>query len=191
VTTFLIKGAVMRNRVSEVCAVALMLLGAPAWAQSQGTIEVGAYARLNNYDNTLNLDNALGVGGRVGVFVLRGLAIEAGLSRSSTSGVTHTPLYAWLAYNVSAGSNAEVVVGAGYVRNKYGGTVDVSEDGVSGFLGLRVRVRNALAVRIDVIEDYIARPANQTTANNVPYNGNLGLQLGMSWLVNPLGRSTR
>ncbi|MGH7427835.1 MAG: outer membrane beta-barrel protein [Gemmatimonadales bacterium] len=180
----------MNTRLSVTCAVTLLLLlGAPAWAQNQGTIEAGAYAQLNNYDNSLNLDNALGVGGRVGVFVLRGLAIEAGVSRTSTGGVTHTPVRASLAYSVPAGSAAEIVVGAGYVRNKYGGTVDVSEDGVSGFLGLRAHVRSALAVRIDAVLDYVGRPANQVRA--VPYNGNLGLHVGVSWLVNPLGRATR
>jgi len=171
--------------------VALVLLGAPAWAQSAGTVELGAYARFTEYDNSLGLGEALGVGGRVGVFFLRGLALEADLSRSSTGGVTHKPLHAWLAYSVPTGSAAQVLVGAGYVRNAYSGDRDVSENGISGFVGLRVRAGGRLAVRIDAIEDYIGHPANHRTANAVPYNGNLGLQVGVSWLVNPLGRATR
>ncbi|HXF96653.1 MAG TPA: outer membrane beta-barrel protein [Gemmatimonadales bacterium] len=172
----------------------LVALSVPAWpaaAQERGTVEAGAYLRFTEYDNSLGFDNTVGPGGRLAVFVLRGLAIEADLSRTSTenpggASVTHTPLRVMVQYSAPTGRGVHLVVGAGYLRNRYGGDLDVTEQGLAGTIGLRVRLRDMVSLRVDASGDYIGHPANQDQHNVL--NRNLGFQAGVSLLVNPLRR---
>jgi hypothetical protein len=164
-----------------------MLLAVPAQAQKTGTVEVGGFARYNDFDNSLPFNNTIGVGGRVAVWVLPRLAIEGDYSTTSAnqlsgSKVKFTPLHAMVVYNVPVDARSEIVVGAGYVRNKYKDGYDATDNGVAGLVGLRYRFHPMVAVRLDANEDFVPSPANKSQFAS--FNGNLGVQVGVSVLLN-------
>jgi len=114
----------MSLRVSVVCAVSAFLLVRPAAAQRTGTIEVGGFLRFTDFDNSLNISNTLGVGGRLGVFLIPRVSVEAEFSTTSTDSgpnldVKHTPFHLFGVYNHPADARADIVIGIGYVHNKY------------------------------------------------------------------------
>jgi hypothetical protein len=169
-----------------VLAVVCALVAAPAAAQRQGSVEVGGFLGYANYDNTLPLGNTLAFGGRVGVHVLPVLAVEATMSRASHNGADHSALHVFLAYNVPPVSRAEIVVGGGYVKNSYSGSYDADDSGIAGFVSIRHRLRDMLALRLDAVSDFIPSPANKSHMST--FNGNWGVQAGVSVLLNR-GRS--
>ena len=178
----------MSVRVSVVCAVSALLLVRPAAAQRTGTIEVGGFLRFTDFDNSLNISNTLGFGGRLGVFVVPRVSVEAEFSTTSTDSgpnlnVKHTPFHLFGVYNHPADARADIVVGIGYVHNKYSADkVRSTDNGVAGLVGVRYRFRDLLALRLDANEDFMPSPANKSP--NASFNGNLGLQLGVSVMIN-------
>src|SRR5204862_6838845 len=88
--------------------------------QRAGTIEVGAFARYVDFDNTLPMGDDMDIGGRVGVYLEPALTLEVDLARSSQSSVTYTPLHMRAEYNGPVSSRLEALVGGGDVRNWYG-----------------------------------------------------------------------
>ncbi len=177
----------MSLRVSVVCAVSALLLVRPAAAQRTGTIEVGGFLRFTDFDNSLNISNTLGVGGRLGVFLIPRVSVEAEFSTTSTDSgpnldVKHTPFHLFGVYNHPADARADIVIGIGYVHNKYSDGVSSTDNGVAGLVGVRVRFRDLLALRIDANEDFMPSPANKSPSAS--FNGNLGLQLGVSVMLN-------
>lgn len=182
----------MKVRVLVVAAVSLLLLTRPAVAQKAGTIELGGFGRFTDYDNSLVFSNKVGFGGRVGVFLPAHFSVEADYSTTSndlpSASVKYKPLHVMLLYNYPlAGSS--VFVGGGYAHNKYtyhiGGAssapADTSDNGIAVIVGVRYRIQNLVALRLDLNEDFIPSPANQ--GPNASFNGNLGMQLGVSILV--------
>lgn len=163
--------------VGAACSVAL-----PATAQKRGSVEVGAFVAYLNTDNSLPVDNAAGFGGRVGVNALPFLAIEFDIATASHSGAKYRPLHGWLVYDVPAVSRAQVFVGIGFVRNSYTGTYNADDSGVSGQVGVRQRFGKMLALRIDGHADFIPNAANKSYL--VSYNGNWGIGVGLSALLN-------
>jgi len=177
----------MSLRVSVVCAVSALLLVRPAAAQRTGTIEVGGFLRFTDFDNSLNISNTLGVGGRLGVFVVPRISVEAEFSTTSTDSgpslnVKHTPFHLFGVYNHPADARADIVIGIGYVHNKYSDGASSTDNGVAGLVGVRYRFRDLLALRLDANEDFMPSPANKNP--NASFNGNLGLQLGVSVMLN-------
>src|SRR5207247_1987197 len=57
----------MMARGIRLAVVASLVLALPVTAQRAGTMEVGAFARYVDFDNTLGLGNAVGVGARPAV----------------------------------------------------------------------------------------------------------------------------
>jgi hypothetical protein len=176
----------MKVRDSVLCAASVLLLARAAAAQRPGTIEVGGFARYTDFDNSLLYTNKVGIGGRLGVFLPYRFSVEADLSRTSTDqplgpSVHHKPLHVMLVYNASASSQADIIVGAGYVHNSYSGLTEVTDKGIAGLVGLRYRFPHMLALRLDLNEDFIPSPANKS--NNQVFNGNLGMQVGVSLLI--------
>jgi len=176
----------MKVRVVVLCAVSALPWAWPAAAQRPGTIEVGGFARYTDFDNSLAYANKLGVGARIGVFLPARFAIEGDLSRTVTDGPTvhsihHRPLHIMPEYNVPASDQADLVVGGGYVHNTYNSSADTTDSGITGLVGLRYRFRRLLAARLDLNEDFIWSAANKSYRQS--YNGNLGLQVGVSVLV--------
>lgn len=154
----------------------------PAAAQKQGSFEVGAFAAYLNADNSLAVGNAIGFGGRVGVNATRFLAVEVDYASSSQDGAKYTPLHVWAVYQVPSTSRAELFFGIGYVRNKYTGSYEAEDSGMGGMFGLRHRLSNKAALRLDGRVDFMPNAANQSYL--VSYNGNWGIALGLSALLN-------
>lgn len=154
----------------------------PATAQKQGSFEVGAFAGFLNADNSLAVGNGIGFGARGGVNATRFLAIEVDYASSSHNGSKHQPLHVWAVYQVPPTSRAEVFFGIGYVRNKYTGVYEAEDSGLGGMVGMRHRVNNSVAVRLDGRADFMPNAANKSYL--VSYNGNWGILLGVSALLN-------
>jgi hypothetical protein len=163
--------------VGAACTAAL-----PARAQKRGSFEIGGFAAYVNADNSLPVANALGFGGRVGVNPFSFLAIEVDIAHASKNGAGYRPLHVWLVYDVPSTSRAEVFAGIGFVRNTYTGTYDAKDSGVSGQVGVRQRFGKMLAVRLDGHADFMPNSANKSYL--VSYNGNWGIGIGVSALLN-------
>jgi len=170
------------------CRVLLVVVGAactaalPARAQKRGSFEIGAFAAYLNADNSLPVGNALGFGGRVGVNALRYLSVEVDIASASKNGAKYRPLHVWLVYNVPSTSRAEVFAAAGYVKNSYTGSYKANDSGIGGQVGVRQRFGKILAVRLDGHADFMPSAANKSYL--VSYNGNWGIGLGVSALLN-------
>jgi hypothetical protein len=168
--------------------VLLLVVGAastaalPARAQKRGSVEVGAFASYFNADNSLPVGNALGFGGRVGVNALPFLAVEVDIATASKDGAKYRPLHLWLVYDVPTTSRSEVFAGIGFVRNSYSGSYKANDSGVAGQVGVRTRFGKMLAVRLDGHADFMPSAANKSYL--VSYNGNWGIGLGVSALIN-------
>lgn len=172
----------MTFRVPVLAVAAALAAAVPAAAQKQGSIEVGGFAGYANYDNSLPLGTAIAFGGRVGVHVLPILSLEVDVARASKDGAKHTPLHVFVVYNVPPVSPAEIIVGGGYVRNSYSGTYDADDSGISGFVGVRYRFSDMLALRVCGRSDFIPNPANKSHRST--FNGNWAIQVGVSALLN-------
>jgi hypothetical protein len=172
----------MRFRVLLLVAGAAVSLALPLHAQKRGSFEVGAFAAYLNADNSLPVGNALGFGGRVGVNPLPFLAIEFDVATASKNGAKYQPLHGWLVYDIPPVSRAELFVGMGFVRNTYSGTYKATDSGVAGQVGVRTRFGKMLALRIDGHVDFMPNAANKSYV--VSYNGNWGIGVGISALLN-------
>ena len=159
-------------------AAASLILAPPAAAQRAGTIEVGAFARYVDFDNTLGLGSGVGAGARVAVYTEPGLALEVDIARLSADARTYTPVHVRAVHNAPVGARLEGVVGAGYVRNWYGAPSAAADQGLSVLLGLRYRLRDQSWLRLGADLDAMVHTAENTRFTF--YNGNWGIQLGAS-----------
>ena len=172
----------MTFRVLLLVAGAAVTGALPATAQKQGSFEVGAFAAYLNADNSLAVGNAVGFGVRGGVNATRFLAIEVDYAHSSNAGADYSPLHVWAVYQVPPESRAELFFGIGYVRNKYTGSYEADDSGIGGMVGLRRRLNDKMALRLDGRADFMPEAANKSYL--VSYNGNWGIALGVSALLN-------
>jgi len=176
----------MLTRMIRIAAVASLAAALPAAAQRAGTVEIGAFARYTDFDNSLALNNAVGVGGRATVFLERAVALELDVSRTSADrpgggSVTYSPAHLRLVGAVAAGQRLEVLLGGGAVRNAYGGRFDASDGGVSATLGLRYRWSDRLWLRGGLDADFMLHSGSARGSPFTFYSGNWGLQLGAGW----------
>ncbi len=172
----------MTFRVLVLVVGAVAFAALPAQAQKRGSVEVGAFTAYMNADNSLPVGNALGFGGRVGVNAMPWLSFELDIAHASKNGASHRPMHVWLVYNVPPTSRAELFAGIGYVHNKYSGSYKASDNGVGGLVGVRQRFGKTLAVRLDGHADFIPSSANKSYL--ISYNGNWGIGIGVSALLN-------
>lgn len=172
----------MTFRVLVLLVGAVSVAAAPARAQKRGSFEAGVFTAYMNADNSLPVGNALGFGGRVGVNATPWLALELDLAHASKDGATHQPIHVWLVYNIPPTSRAELFAGVGYVHNKYSGSYVANDNGIGGLVGVRQRFGKTLAVRIDGHADFMPSSANKSYL--ISYNGNWGLGIGVSALLN-------
>jgi hypothetical protein len=135
-----------------------------------------------NDDNSLPVGNALGFGGRVGVNAMPWLSFEVDVAHASKNGATHSPLHVWLVYDVPPSSRAELFAGVGYVHNSYSGGYKATDSGIGGLVGVRQRFGKMLAVRLDGHADFMPGSANKSYL--ISYNGNWGVGIGISALLN-------
>lgn len=172
----------MMFRVLLLAVGAAFTASLPARAQKSGSLEVGAFAAYLNADNSLPVGNAVGVGARAGVNLMPYLALEADIAHASKSGATYQPIHVWLVYDIPPVSRAELFFGVGYVRNSYTGSYKANDSGVGGEFGLRHRVTHIVAIRLDGHVDFMPSAANKSY--QISYNGNWGIGLGVSALLN-------
>lgn len=177
----------MKSRVTVLAALSWLVAAVPVAAQKQGSVEIGAFARFTEYDNSLPIFNGLGVGGRVAVQALSRLGFEVNASSTSSENVKHTPIRVLAVYSVPADAKTDILVGFGYVRNKYTGAYKATDSGVSGSVGVRYRLGNMMALRLDGGEDFMWNPANSSYQS--AFNGNWGISAGVSVLLNQGSRS--
>ena len=172
----------MACRITRLAVVFALVSAVPAAGQQAGAVELGAFARYTNFDNSLAMANTFGAGGRVSVALRPRFAFELDLSRTRAStdrtgsSVTYTPLHARVTGALPAGERMDVLVGGGYVRNSYGGAFEASDDGVSAILGLRYHASNRVWMRLGVDLDLMFHPSSTSPFSF--YNGNWSLQLG-------------
>ncbi len=106
-----------------------------------------------------------GPGARLGYFFTDHLAIEAEGAWVPAEGkdgvqVSYIPLRAKLALNAPIGEHTGFVFGAGYVKSLYKRNYDLSDDGVTGSVGIRLGLGDVTSIRIDTYVDYIPSPDN-------------------------------
>src|SRR6266550_4563596 len=166
----------MMARGIRLAVVASLVLALPVTAQRAGTMEVGAFARYVDFDNTLGLGNAVGVGARAAVYTEAGLALELDVARVSAGSRTYTPVHLRAVHNAPMGPRLEALVGAGYVRNWYGAPSAAADQGLSVLLGLRYHVRQQWWLRLGADLDAMLHTADNSRFTF--YNGNWGIQLG-------------
>src|SRR4026209_1721127 len=84
VVSFARKSIMSWRHVSVVAAAALMIT-APVSAQRAGSVELGGYGVYPQFDNSLQFSNKVGYGGQLGIYIASNLAIEADVSRITTT----------------------------------------------------------------------------------------------------------
>ena len=159
------------------------LAAAPAMAQNKGTVEIGAFVKFTDYDNSFGTArknaNSWGGGGRLGYFLGSKWALELDGSANATdvieffngfgsTALTYYPFHLRLIFNQRLGENSPFtwLLGAGPGYNRYGKSV-AGEPGFKGddwglgaLTGFRAMLTNWLAFRIDGTLDYIPSPNN-------------------------------
>jgi hypothetical protein len=173
----------MMTRVIRIAVVAWLAAALPVSAQHAGTVEIGAFARYTDFDNSLAMNNTVGVGGQATVYLERAVAVELDVSRTSASrpgggSVSYTPVHVRLVAAFATGNRLDVLLGGGGVRNAYGGPLAASDGGVSALLGLRYRVSDRLWLRSGLDADFMVHSGNGQGSPFTFYSGNWGLQLG-------------
>jgi len=154
-----------------------------ATAQHAGQFEFGLFPQVSYFDRSLRITQGrTGPGGRLGIFLSDHLAIEGEGAYVPAEGalgtdVSYIPLRAKLALNVPAGEHVGLVFGAGYVHTLYRKDYDLSDDGATGSIGVRLGLGDVTSIRIDTYLDYIPSPDN-----GVSDNINWGIQPGLSFL---------
>lgn len=158
--------------------IALLAAAVPAAAQQRGTMEFGAFASYAIFDNGLGLNDSWGAGGRIGMFVCPRLSVEfeGGGSRAGRTLGLPSVNVGVLSARVTAvplkHGRVSVLLGAGVDHTD---TYFVESYGVHGLLGAKLTLSDAVALRIDGIESYMA---------NGHYT-NLALHLGLSVYRSP------
>src|SRR2546427_11058823 len=86
------------------------------------------------------------------------------MSRASTNrsacSATYTPLHARLVVGVGRPGRVEGLLGAGYVHNAYRGSLDATDGGFSGLIGMRYQLNSRVWVRIGTDLDVMFHPSS-------------------------------
>jgi peptidoglycan-associated lipoprotein len=165
-----------------------------------GTLEIGPFVQWTHFDEDApgRPDDHIGFGGRVGVFLtdthweLEGDGQNTKTERKDQTGrffrnagpdVSYTSFAVRMLYNVPISNAVQFLIGAGAVRSNYASDAIIVKDvdrvfqynyGVSGDVGLRFRVANRVALRVDGLADYMKDTKNL----NLIARGGLSLLLG-------------
>ena len=165
-------------------ALVTMGVAASAAAQEAGTFEVGLFPHVSYFDRSLVLNQgSAGPGGRLGYFITDHIAVEAEAAWVPTEGrgtvdVSYIPLRAKLALNARAGEHVGFILAGGYVHSMLKREYDLSDDGATGSIGVRLGLGDVTSIRIDTYLDYIPSPDNLAGDNL-----NWGIQPGLSFLL--------
>lgn len=192
---------------------ALGLLGLPVYAQEKGTLELGGFGRYTKYDGSFSIGskskNSFGGGGRIGYFFSPKFSLELDGSFNATdldnfyfTGQESSPIRYWPfhlrgLYHAPLGNKWNFLIGGGPVVNYFGKssnavvrTVNGTDYGLGGLVGLRYKVNNWLSLRGDGTVDFITSPRNgnaevrqginpavEDPSSNVHLGGQLGLSI--------------
>jgi outer membrane protein OmpA-like peptidoglycan-associated protein len=174
----------MNVRMWAASGALLCTIASSAVAQSPGAFEIGGFARLGFFDDTLDLDHHFGGGGWLAFYPFRNLALEGEASYTKTriisteTEVANIPIRARLTYNIPLGDFASAFqIGAGYVRNLYRKDQHFNDNGVTGLAGLRLGVSDNVFVRLGATVDYVPSPAANRADNYLNFGGQLGIGL--------------
>ncbi|MBX3173410.1 MAG: OmpA family protein [Gemmatimonadaceae bacterium] len=178
----------MRKLLSAALAAALTLgaLSDSVTAQEMGTIDAGFFGRYSLIDESLSPDDALSLGLHFGMFVFRNWALETQGSYGATSGdpsAKLAPFYVRLAYHRAFTDKWTGIIGAGWVRDNTdppGPGDSFADDGFSGSLGALRHFNDRLALRFDIVGDYLPSPIFEGPGNDLT-NVNLHFQMGLNW----------
>jgi outer membrane protein OmpA-like peptidoglycan-associated protein len=167
-----------------VLALLATTMGATQAAAQRGTFEVGLFPNISYFDRSLVISQgSAGPGARLGFFITDHLAIEgegAWVPAEGRGGVdvSYVPLRAKLALNAWAGEYVGFLIAGGYVHSMLKRDYDLSDDGVTGSVGMRLGLGEITSIRIDAYLDYIPSP-NNLAGNNI----NWGIQPGLSFML--------
>jgi len=149
-----------------------------------GTLEIGPFVQWTHFDDDAPgaPKDHIGFGGRVGVFLsdthweLEGDGQNTKTEReegsvgfrNATPDISYTTFALRMLYNVPIASAAEFIIGAGAVRSNYAAESTINSldrafqynYGVSGDVGVRFRVANRVALRVDGVADYMKDTKN-------------------------------
>lgn len=173
-----------RALLSTFCFAALV--GAST-ANAQGSIELGGFGTYTQFDTSLALKSGAGGGARLTVISGAGwmtfmLEAEGAYSQSvdGPTSIRYIPARARLLYALPLGEYANLLLGAGGVRNDYNdGNGSVSEWGYTGLAGLRVRLGTLMTLRVDGVMDYMANPIGESPT--LTRSINRGVHAGLSF----------
>ena len=201
----------------------LLLVGAlgmyalPVLAQEKGTVELGGFGRYTKYDGSFSTtrksENSYGAGARLGYFFSPKFLLEADGSFNATdlknqyfigqtsSPIRYMPFHLRGLYHAPMGNKWNFLLGGGPVLNHYGKssnatvkTINGTDFGIGGLVGLRYKVNSWLSLRGDGTLDYMPSPRNGSDAiqalgvspsvGDPSKNVHLGAQLGLSIFPN-------
>lgn len=167
-------------RTGSILLAALALSTGRAMAQRQaGHFEVGAYAQINVFDESLVLDNVTGPGLRLGFFLHSKLAFELEASYANTGdssgvNVSYLPVALFLVFSIPVRDNITVLLGPGFVHTSYGVDRQGSDDGITGLAGIRFDLTRRWSIRLEGRADYFGAPQNGA-GTNINYAFNAGV----------------
>lgn len=164
-----------------------------------GTLEIGPFVQWTQFDDNApgNPKSGIGYGGRIGVFLtdthweLEGEGQNTptevdeddpngnAFGNTVDSDVSFTSFAVRMNYNIPIMSAAQFIIGVGGVRSNYAAESAINSIGrafqynygVSGLAGIRFRVANRVALRVDGIADY------HKDTENLNLMGRAGLSL--------------
>jgi peptidoglycan-associated lipoprotein len=164
-----------------------------------GTLEIGPFVQWTQFDDNApgNPKSGIGYGGRIGVFLtdvhweLEGEGQNTptevddddpngnAFRNTVDSDVSFTSFAVRMNYNIPIMSAAQFIIGVGGVRSNYAAESAINSIGrafqynygVSGLAGIRFRVANRVALRVDGIADY------HKDTENLNLMGRAGLSL--------------
>ncbi len=143
-----------------------------------GAVEVGVYAQINSFDESLQLDNVTGVGGRVGVFLSPVLSLEVSGSYAQTGdslrSVSYFPLTLFAMFHVPLQDDLALLLAPGFVRTSYGKDATGTDEGFASLVGLSLQATGRIGIRVDGRVDFFGSPSNGA-GNNTNYSFNAGL----------------
>jgi outer membrane protein OmpA-like peptidoglycan-associated protein len=149
----MIRRAITIGAAALVCAI-------PAAAQERGTMEFGAFATVGSFDNSLGLKSGFGGGGRIGMFVDPRWSTEFEMGEMRATRPTGLKdvnvgiLSARLTAVALKGGSVSFLLGAGAGIGTE--TNFMHTYGVNALAGLKFRLSDNAALRIDVQNDWFA-----------------------------------
>lgn len=170
----------MSIRSMLVAGLATVVLAGPALAQTRGTMEFGGFGSGAYFTPELGMHLAYGGGARVGMFLDRRFALEfekGEMRASRTNGLKDVNVgilssrivafdHRWRTVTALAGIGAGVSTETNYLHSY----------GFDGMVGLKFRMSDRAAFRVDLVHDVLA---------NNGWKSYSTVRMGVSWLRHP------